>query len=52
MIALNLGSQLHFVNRGGWLVKKYIAGQEISKVYMSDNIAGIAYRDKIEIINL
>lgn len=52
IIALNLGSQLHFVNSGGWLVKKYIAGQEISKVYMSESIAGIAYRDKIEIINL
>lgn len=52
IVALNLGSQLHFVNSGGWLVKKYIAGQEISKVYMSDDIAGIVYRDKIEIIDL
>lgn len=52
IVALNLGSQLHFVNSGGWLVKKYIAGQEISKVFMSDNIAGIVYRDKIEIIDL
>ena len=52
IVALNLGSQLHFVNSGGWLVKKYIAGREISKVFMSDNIAGIVYRDKIEIIDL
>ena len=52
IVALNLGSQLHFVNSGGWLVKKYIAGQEISKVYLSDDIAGIVYRDKIEIIDL
>ena len=52
IIALNLGPELHFVNKGGWLVKKYIAGQEISKVILSETLAGIVYRDKIEIVNL
>ncbi len=52
ILAINLGSELHFVNKGGWLVKKYIAGQEISKVVLSESIAGIIYRDKIEIVNL
>lgn len=52
ILALNLGSELHFVNKGGWLIKKYIAGQEISKVFLSESLAGIVYRDKIEIVNL
>ena len=52
IIALNLGSEIEFINTGGWLVKRYIAKQEITKIVMSNNIAGIVYREKIEIINL
>jgi len=52
VIALNLGSQIEFVNTGGWLVKRYLAEQEITNIVLSDSIAGIVYRDKVEIINL
>lgn len=52
IIALNLGTEVEFINTGGWLVKRYIANQEVSKVTVSGNIAGIVYRDKVEIINL
>lgn len=52
IIALNMGSEVDFVNQGGWLVKKYMAEQEISKLVMSESITGIIYRDKIEIITL
>lgn len=52
MIALNLGSEIDFVNTSGWLSKKYIANQEITNIVLSNSIAGIIYRDKIEIINL
>ena len=52
IIALNLGTEIEFINTDGWLVKRYIANQEITNITMSDNIAGIIYRDKIEIINL
>lgn len=52
MIALNLGTEIEFINTDGWLVKRYIAKQEITNVVVSDSIAGIIYRDKIEIINL
>ena len=52
IIALNLGTEVEFINTGGWLVKRYIASQEVSNVTISDNIAGIIYRDKVEIINL
>ena len=52
IIALNLGTEIHFINTGGWLVKKYISSQEITKVVLTDSIVGIVYRDKIEIISL
>lgn len=52
IIALNLGTEIEFINTGGWLLKKYIGEQEITKVVLSNEIAGIVYRDKIEIINL
>ena len=52
VIALNLGSEVEFINTNGWLVKKYIAEQEITSIVLSNSVAGIVYRDKIEIINL
>lgn len=52
MIALNLGTEIEFINTDGWLVKRYLAKQEITNIVISDNIAGIIYRDRIEIINL
>lgn len=51
-IALNLGSEIEFINTNGWLLKRYIAEQEINKIVLTNSIAGIVYRDKIEIINL
>lgn len=52
IIALNLGSEIEFINTDGWLVKRYIAKQEITNTVVSNSIAGIVYRDKVEIINL
>lgn len=52
IIALNLGSEVEFINTNGWLVKKYIAEQEITSIVLSNSIAGIVYRDKVEVINL
>lgn len=52
IIALNLGTEIEFINTEGWLVKRYIANQEITNVVVSNSMAGIIYRDKIEIINL
>lgn len=51
-IALNLGSEVHFIDTNGWLIKKYTSSQEIRKIVITDEIAGIVYRDKIEIVNL
>ena len=52
IIALNLGTEIEFINTEGWLVKRYIDNQEITNIVVSDTIAGIIYRDKIEIVNL
>ena len=52
IIALNLGTEVEFINTGGWLVKRYVASQEVTNVTISNSIAGIIYRDKVEIINL
>ena len=51
-IALNLGSEVHFIGTNGWLIKKYTSSQEVRKIIMNSNFAGVVYRDKIEIIEL
>ena len=52
IIGLNIGNEIEFINTSGWLVKKYIANQEITKVSVSSSLAAIVYRDKVEILNL
>ena len=52
IVGLNLGAELHFINTNGWLVKRYVANQEISNFVFSDSIAGIIYRDKIDVLSL
>ncbi|MDO5556978.1 MAG: DUF5711 family protein [Clostridia bacterium] len=52
IIAVNLGSEVYFINTNGWLVKKYTSTQEVQKIVICNNLAGIVYRDKIELINL
>lgn len=52
IIALNLGSEVHFIKSSGWLDKKYTSSQEVRKIVIANNFAGIVYRDKIEIVNL
>ena len=52
IIAFNLGTEVHFINTNGWLIKKYISLQEIKQVVFNSNFAGIVYSDRIELINL
>ena len=51
-IAINVGDEVHFVNTSGWLVKKYKANKEINNIVIGENIAGVVYRDKVDIISL
>ena len=51
-IAINVGDEVHFVNTSGWLVKRYKANKEITNIVIGENIAGVVYRDKVDIISL
>lgn len=51
-IVINLGTEAEFINTLGWLQKKYKSRQEVSNIVLGSSIAGIIYRDKVEIINL
>lgn len=51
-IAVNLGTEVYFINSRGWLIKKYIATQEVEDIVVSDRVAAIVFRDKIEILIL
>lgn len=52
VIGINIGTEIYFVSTNGMLIKKYTSNQEITNVMISDNIAIIIYKDRIEIINL
>lgn len=49
-IAINTGSEIHFIGLNGWLIKKYTSSSEINNITLGDNIAGVVYKDKIEIV--
>lgn len=51
-IALNLGNEIRIVNSKGWLIKKYKSNSQIKNVVIGDSIAGVIYKNKIEIIEL
>ena len=52
IMALNLGSEVDFINTNGWLLKRYTSRQEVRNIVICDGIAGIIFRDKIELVNL
>ena len=51
-VAINLGQEIEFVNTVGWLRKRYYSQQEIQNVVIGNGLAGIVYKDRIDIINL
>lgn len=52
VIALNLGTEIHFIHTNGWLIKKYTATRDIKDVVICGHLAGVVYKDKIELVNL
>lgn len=52
IIAVSLGQEIEFINTNGWLLKRYSSNQEVQDVEIGNGIAGIVYKDKVEIINL
>lgn len=51
-IAVNTGSEVHFIGLNGWLIKKYNSYNEINNIILGDSIAGIIYKDRIELIEI
>ena len=51
-MALNLGNEVQIIDTKGWLLKKYTSSKQINKIVLGDTIAGIVYKNKIEIIEL
>lgn len=52
IIAVNLGQEIEFFNTSGWLIKKYTSSQDVQDITITNGMAGIIYRDKVEIMNL
>ena len=52
VIGINIGTEIYFVKTNGMLIKKYTSNQEVRKIVISNEVAGIIYRNKIELIKL
>ena len=52
IIAINMGQEIEFINMSGWLLKRYYSAQQVQNEVIGNNIAGIVYQDRVEIINL
>ncbi|MBR0426824.1 MAG: hypothetical protein IJK18_01295 [Clostridia bacterium] len=52
IIAVNVGTEIYFLDTSGWLIKKYSSNQEITNVKFSESLAAIIYRDRIVIVDL
>lgn len=50
--ALDLGNEIRIISSNGWLTKKYISNNQIKDIVIGDSIAGVIYKNKIEIIDL
>lgn len=51
-IGINTGSEVHFIGLNGWLIKKYDSYNQINNIILGDTVAGIIYKNKIEIIEI
>lgn len=51
-IALNNGNEIQIVNSKGWLLKRYTSNNQIKSIVTGDTIAGVIYKNRIEIIDL
>ena len=52
VIAINVGNEIDFIDRSGILIKKYTSLKNVKDVIVGDNIAGIVYKDRVEIVDL
>ena len=51
VVALNLGNEIQIVSQNGWLLKKYVSNKQITNIVLGNSIAGIIYKNKIEVLD-
>lgn len=52
IVAINLGTEICFVDLNGWLNKRYNSKQEAKEIVLGTSVAGIIYRDRIKVLTL
>ena len=52
IIAVSLGNEVEFVNTNGWLAKKFTSIQNIKDITIGEKVAGIIYKNRIEVLTL
>lgn len=52
IIAIDMGNEILFLNHNAWLLKHFTSRQNYKNIVIGDNVAGIIYRDRVEIISL
>lgn len=51
IIAVNFGTEILFINTSGWLINRYTSSQEIQDIVLTNKLAGIVFKNKIEILS-
>ena len=52
VIAVDMGNEIVFLNHSAWLLKHFTSRQNYKNIVVGDSVAGIIYRDRVEIISL
>ena len=52
IIALNMGNEIEFINHNAWVLKSFSSKQSFKDIVLGNNVAGVIYKDRIEIISL
>lgn len=52
VVAINFGTEILFINNSGWLIKNYTSSQEVQNIVLSNDLAGIVFKDKVEFLSL
>lgn len=50
VIAVNLGTEIYYIDTKGWLKKKFVATEEVRDIAVSERVSAIIFRDHIEIL--
>lgn len=49
---LEMGQELIFINKNGWLSKKHISKREINGIQFSNNVVAIIYTNRVDILEI